>query len=192
MVRRGCLIIFSTLGAFVIFITGYIILFPEKPASEKTIKKILKDEFNQIENTTGLNRKIEVLCFLEKNKPLILSVLKDDLDKSEIFLNLNKSSTRKPNLPTKLFDELSNISSSNRIDYQLKITENGNFSLTKTTIDHKNYLYITHDISRIDTSAIYVEVGKYSKTILIKGDFQYKIRVEDAFDDIDPNNFTPN
>ncbi|SNR13876.1 hypothetical protein [Tenacibaculum jejuense] len=190
--KKGCLIIFFTLTILIVSITGYIILFPEKPASEKTKKEILLAEFNQIEDTEKLNKKIEVLFFLEKNKHIILDSLRDVLNRKETYFNLDTFSKREPRLPIKLLNELSKISSNDRIDYQLRITENEKFSLTSTITDYKNYLYIIRDFSRIDSLNIDDKIEKLSKTILIKDNVQYKLTIKDAFNDIDPNNFAPN
>ncbi|MDH7447810.1 hypothetical protein [Aquimarina sp. 2201CG14-23] len=192
--KRGCLIILVVPIILILLVIGYAVIFPKKPASEEIKKSVLLNEYNQIKNSDRLNKKIEVFEFLENNKHVILDSLITPNDNSYALLDLWHYNENRPHLPKKIFDELSTINSKDnyRDSYKLKITKKGKLSLIYTITDYKNYLYIVHSLNRIDTLSLDNKLINYSKTIIIKDSFQYKLTIKDAFNDIDPNNLSPN
>jgi hypothetical protein len=73
----------------------------------------------------------------------------------------------------------------------IKILEN-NKSVIKTTIDYTNYLYIRHSVNKIGSLEVNSQNEEHIKRIMLNDEFEYILTIEDAFSDIDPNNFAPN
>ncbi len=95
----------------------------------------------------------------------------------------------------KIFKELIKILPNKKeIDYYKLQIENSNIILERRVTDYDNYLYINKSFSK--TSSNEIEAIEYqpaySKKYIINNKYQCRISIEDAFNDIDPNNFAPN
>lgn len=187
---KGCLVIVGVVISIPFLLFIWIVTFPEEPATHEEISAIMNQE---LENEHSIHTYSELVDFLNRNKKEIVDSLpkKDTSNCFAIPLSFQLSDGYK--LPMHLSAVCNKITSelvkSGSID--ATICRNGAITLSVFKKDYEKYLYIYHKFY-IDDCLKRENCTGYHERKLIRGKYHYLVRVEDAFNYMDPNNFAPN
>lgn len=169
-------VVFLLLLTFIFSSLSIFVFFPEEPTTDKQIKELLESLYHEAEEFE-INQYLQGIKLLEKNRTTFLKLKEDGSYEENV------------QLPIKLLQKIGEIFHGNSPHF--RVDRNGVISLSNHETDHKNYLYVIRFIEKINTFKS-SEKSKYQRSVLLDDKYLYSITIEDAFWDIDPNNFAPN
>ena len=174
---------------FLILIIGLISFFEAEPATRTKRLEILNQKLDDEES---IQIYIELIDYLNEHKAAMMNTtsMKDTSDCVDFLA-----------LPFDYQRQLSKdvITHSNKILSKLKghahatvvVCRNNSITLNLFQEDRTNYLYIHHSFYLNDFLKRKEKLDNY-RGKLIEGKYFYFVRVEDAFNYMDPNNFAAN
>jgi hypothetical protein len=183
-------------SVFLIFIIwlAYLFLFSQaEPATYEKSLDVLNNDLNSVETADNIKNYIRLIELFDMYKNGIIdSVFKEtSVNCKEISLASDRG-FKGTHLLQNLVETCGPvISKINHGSVYLQVCQNKDIALITRRTDHENYLYIKHTFYKKGFQNP-EPPHKLCKEKLIEGKYYLVIEVEDAFNHIDPNNFSPN